>query len=92
MIRRINVFIKVDEANLAALTEVAKKLVDASLKDEGCVAYDLFTSATRPGVLMICETWASAEALAKHESAQHFTTLVPEMERLGSLKLEKFNF
>ncbi len=45
---RINVFIKVDEANLAALTEVAKKLVDASLKDEGCVAYDLFTSATRP--------------------------------------------
>ena len=89
---RINVFSQVNDENLAALTEAAKKLVAASLNDEGCVAYDLFTSATRPGVLMICETWASPEALAKHESAAHFTTLVPEMERLGSLKLEKFNF
>lgn len=89
---RINVFIQVNEENRAALIEAANKLVAASLKDEGCVAYDLFKSATRADVLMICETWASAEALAKHESAAHFTTLVPEMERLGRLKLEKFNF
>lgn len=89
---RLNVFIQVSDENLAALTETAKKLVAASLNDEGCVAYDLFTSATRPGVLMICETWASPEALAKHENTEHFTTLVPAMERLGSLKLEKFNF
>lgn len=89
---RLNVFIQVGEENRAALIEAAKKLVAASLNDEGCIAYDLFASATRADVFMICETWATPEALAKHENSAHFTTLVPEMERLGSLKLEKFNF
>ena len=64
----------------------------ASLKDEGCVAYDLFESATRSDVLMICETWSNAKALAAHEQASHFTTLVPRLEQLGELKIEKFVF
>ena len=70
----------------------AKELVAASLKDAGCVAYDLFESATRPDVLMICETWSDAKALAAHETTSHFTTLVPRLNELGELKLEKFVF
>lgn len=89
---RINVFIQVSEENRAALLNAAKQLVEASKGENGCVAYDLFASATRDDVYMICETWADAEVLAKHEQSEHFRTLVPEMERLGSLKLEKFNF
>ena len=57
-----------------------------------CVAYDLFESATRSDVLMICETWSNAKALAAHEQASHFTTLVPRLEQLGELKIEKFVF
>ncbi len=41
---------------------------------------------------MICETWRDAKALAAHEAAPHFTTLVPRLEALGELKLEKFLF
>ena len=89
---RLNVFIRVAADKRAAALQAAKELVAASLSDQGCIAYDLFASATRADVFMICETWASPEALAKHENSAHFTTLVPEMERLGSLKLEKFNF
>ena len=70
----------------------AAELATASLKDEGCVAYDLFESATRSDVLMICETWSNAKALAAHEQASHFTTLVPRLEQLGELKIEKFVF
>ena len=70
----------------------AKELAAASLKDEGCVAYDLFESATRNDVLMICETWSDAKALAAHEQASHFTTLMPRMQQLGEMKLEKFVF
>ena len=61
-------------------------------KDEGCIAYDIFESATRPDVLMICETWSDAKALAAHEQASHFTTLVPRLHQLGEMKLEKFVF
>ena len=89
---RLNVFIQVEEKNHEAVVAAAKELVAASLKDNGCVAYDLFQSATRSDVLMICETWASAGALAAHEAASHFTTLVPKIQELAAMKLEKFEF
>ena len=63
-----------------------------SLKDKGCIAYDVFESATRNDVLMICETWQDAESLSAHEKAEHFVTLVPKIQGLASMKLEKFDF
>lgn len=89
---RLNVFIQVNEKNHDAVVAAAKELVAASLKDQGCIAYDLFQSATRPDVLMICETWADAASLSAHEAASHFTTLVPRIQSLAAMKLEKFNF
>ena len=68
---RLNVFIQVSAENRAAVLESAKELVAYSLKDNGCIAYDVFESATRSDVLMICETWKDAESLSAHEKADH---------------------
>lgn len=89
---RLNVFIQVNESNRSVALETAKELVAQSLKDNGCIAYDAFESATRRDVLMICETWKDAESLAAHEQAAHFVTLVPKLQELGDMKLEKFEF
>ena len=89
---RLNVFIRTTATTREETVATAKELVAASLKDAGCVAYDLFESATRPDVLMICETWSDAKALAAHEQASHFTTLVPRIHQLGEMKAEKFVF
>ncbi len=89
---RINVFIRTTESNREAAIAAGKELVAASLKDEGCVAYDLFESTTRRDVLMICETWSDAKALAAHQQAPHYTTLVPKIEQLGEMKAEQFVF
>lgn len=89
---RLNVFIQVSAENRASALETAKELVAYSLKDAGCVAYDVFESATRPDVLMICETWKDEASLTAHSNSAHFTTLVPKLESLGSMKLEKFSF
>lgn len=89
---RLNVFIQVGAEKRQEVVALSKELVAASLKDNGCVAYDLFESATRPDVLMICETWCDAESLSAHEQAAHFTTLVPKIQELAAMKLEKFNF
>lgn len=89
---RLNVFIQVSEDNRAALLETTKELVAASLKDSGCIAYDIFESATRTEVLMICETWTDEESLEAHEKKAHFTTLVPKIQELGTMKIEKFIF
>lgn len=88
---RLNVFISTAESDREELVRTAKELVAASLADEGCIAYDLYQSATRPDVLMICETWRDAAALAAHEQAPHFTTLVPRIQRLGEMKAERFD-
>ena len=63
---RLNVFIQVSEENRPAALETAKELVEKSLKDNGCIAYDIFESATRSDVLMICETWKDAPLRASH--------------------------
>lgn len=89
---RLNVFIETPEPNRAEVIRTARELVDASLRDAGCVAYDLYESATRREVLMICETWQDASSLAAHEATPHFTSLVPRLKQLGELKLEKFEF
>ena len=80
------------ESNRNAALETAKELVAQSLNDNGCIAYDVFESATRKDVLMICETWKDAESLDAHEKAAHFVTLVPKLQELGNMKLEKFEF
>ena len=67
---RLNVFIQVNESNRNAVLETAKELVAQSLNDKGCIAYDIFESATRKDVLMICETWKDAESLDAHEKAR----------------------
>jgi len=84
---RLNVFIQVEKQNYDQVVSIAKELVAASQKDNGCVAYDLFQSTTRQDVLMICETWKDATSLAAH-----FTTLVPKIQELAAMKLEKFEF
>ena len=89
---RLNVFIQVEESNREAVIFTAKKLVEASLKDEGCIAYDIFESATRKDVLLLCETWTGEDALAAHQKAEHFVNLVPQIESIAKMKAEKFEF
>lgn len=89
---RLNCFIQVEASHREAVLEAAKELVAASLNDKGCVAYDLFESATRNDVMMICETWQDEASLAAHSASAHFTTLVPRIESMAQMKLEKFQF
>lgn len=83
-----------DSDSVEQAKALSTELVNKSLKDEGNVAYDLFLSATRPLVMMICETWQNEEVLKAHMASAHFTDLVPKIEALtkNGLKLEQFTF
>ena len=89
---RLNVFVKVSEKDREKVIAAARKLVAASLGDEGCIAYDIFESSTRRDVLMICETWGDEAALAAHQKAAHFVELVPQIQELAEMKTESFVF
>lgn len=89
---RLNCFIRVSADNRDAVLDAAKRLTEASLLQQGCIAYDIFTSATRPDVLMICETWADREALDAHSASAEFAEYVGIMRGLAEMKLETFSF
>ena len=57
----------------------AVALTEKSRSHAGCIAYDVFQSATRSDVFMFCETW-------------EFKKYVAEIEACGQMKLERFEF
>jgi len=89
---RLNVFISVEETNRTKVLDAAKELTASSLKEEGCIAYDVFESATRSNVLMICETWKDNDALSAHCKEAVFVKNIVILQEFATVKLEKFEF
>jgi quinol monooxygenase YgiN len=89
---RLNVFISVEEANRTKVLDAAIELTSSSVKEDGCIAYDVYKSATRPGVLLICETWKDSEALSNHEKGDSFIQNIAILKEFTSIKVEKFEF
>lgn len=53
------------------LRTALRTLVDATRQEEGCLAYDLFESASAPGVFVTVERWTGQDALDAHMRSPH---------------------
>lgn len=90
---RLNVAVIAEtEENARKFKEAATELVAFSLRDKGCISYDLYQSKTNDDRYMIIETWETEEALKAHSESEHFRRLVPIMKENASLITEKFTF
>ena len=49
----------------------ARKVVEGTVKEDGCLFYDFNLSVTEPTRLVAVERWESKEALAKHNETAH---------------------
>ncbi len=87
---RLNCFFQAKDGRLAEALAAAKALTAASLKQDGCIAYDVFESATRPGILLICETWRDDAALDAHTASAPFVRYAAVLNDTGTLKIERF--
>lgn len=87
---RLNCFFQAKDGRLDDALAAAKELTATSLKQDGCIAYDVFSSSTRPGVLLICETWRDEAALAAHSASDVFAKCVAVINDCGEMKIEKF--
>ena len=92
MMIRLNCFIQVSPDKRDTVLEAARSLTAASVAQDGCIAYDVFTSATRPDVMMICETWRDQAALDAHNASDEFVRYVGIMRDNAAMKLESFEF
>ncbi len=89
---RINAFFQINEGANEQFLAAITPLVEASQKEAGCIAYDLFASSTRADVYLMCETWADQAAIDAHNASAHFTSIVPSLgEFCSKTKIENFD-
>lgn len=90
---RLNVSLLIEKAeNRKPLVEAATELVELSLHDKGCIDYDLYNSTTADDRLLIYETWIDKQSLERHMQSEHFKRIVPQLEQLSTMTLERFDF
>ena len=89
---RLNCFYLAKDGRRDDALAAAKALTEASLKHDGCIAYDVFHSATPPTALLLCETWRHAKALADHAASEPFKRYAAILNDAGTLSIEQFPF
>ena len=58
---------------LEHLREPARICREATLKEDGCIAYDLHAGIADPRRLVFVEKWETREALTAHSQSAHLT-------------------
>ena len=89
---RLNCFFQASEGRYGEALQAAIALTAKSQSHLGCKSYDVFESATRPDVFMICETWQDEASLELHSSTPEFIEYVGILNDCGQLTLEKLEF
>lgn len=67
---------------LDRLLELSEEMVRETVKEEGCISYELLQDTKDPTVLIIAEEWENEKALEKHMASEHFTRIIPQMNEL----------
>jgi quinol monooxygenase YgiN len=56
---------------------LCKKLVEESVKEEGCIGYGLYQELNNPEILTMLEEWRDESSLDEHMKSTHFIELFP---------------
>ena len=65
-----------------ALEATLTGLIGPTLKEQGCINYDLHKSTDNPSAFMFYENWASKEAHAEHLTTPHLKHWIEKMPEL----------
>ena len=55
----------------ASFLEDARSVIAHTVKEEGCLSYDLNSSITEPNTFVFVERWTTRDALAAHFQTAH---------------------
>ncbi len=56
---------------------MCKKLVDETVKEEGCIEYGLYQELNNPEILTMLEEWSDESSLDEHMKSKHFREIFP---------------
>ncbi|MDE6073708.1 MAG: antibiotic biosynthesis monooxygenase [Muribaculaceae bacterium] len=90
---RLNVSLIVEkDENRKPLKEAVVELIELSMREKGCIDYDLYGSLINNDRLLIYETWEDKASLKAHMESDHFKRLVPQIQELATMTIEEFDF
>jgi pentatricopeptide repeat protein len=69
----------VKNEKLSKALELTKEMVEKTVKEEGCIRYELFQDIKDPNVMIFIEEWENEEALNKHMVSEHFKRIIPQL-------------
>ena len=62
---------------------VMQEMIEASMEEEGCLAYSYAHDMLEPGLIRVNETWRDEDALEEHFASEHMEEWRANWERLG---------
>ena len=66
-----------------AARPLMRKVIEATLAEDGCLAYSYAEDVLDPGLVRVCEEWESQAHLDAHIGAQHMKVWAEERAALG---------
>jgi len=70
-------FVKKDKVE--DVLRLTKELVEATVKENGCISYEMYQDEKDENILTMIETWENKEALKLHVTSEHFKRIAPSM-------------
>jgi len=80
--------VRIEQENREALVAAAKKMQEASRKEEGCIRYGFFNAVEDPLSFVAVEEWADREALDLHFATPHLQEFATTLGELVSERPE----
>jgi len=74
--------IEAKQENLTQVKAEALKLIEPTLKENGCIQYDLHQDNENPCVFMFVENWKNKELWETHMQSSHLKDFVASTEGL----------
>ena len=71
-----------------AFMALASEMVTLTVKEEGCIQYELCQDINNSCIMVMNEIWTSTETLAAHSASDHFTRIIPQMDAMFNTPTE----
>ncbi|EOP72630.1 cytoplasmic protein [Bacillus cereus VDM006] len=84
----IHAVFQVDPAKQQAFLEEIQPLIHGSREESGNVSYDLYKDTEKENVYTMVEVWQDAEAVASHNTSEHFTSFVSKANQFLTAPLD----
>lgn len=72
----------IQEGKFDEIVALYRELIEETVKEPGCIKYELYQDSQDPRILTMIEEWESMEALAAHEVSEHFVRIFPLLKEL----------